>query len=123
MLFQFFSPIGLFFPVSRTETISPAEPLLRSICFEVIGGGVFYNEFRGFDSGRSFGFLLGIGLTVIGVYFLSQRDIADNSKQVLVNFENTPSRIMNMPYPSRRSMYGTVSLDKVSLLTKYSCSD
>ncbi|GBG28659.1 Magnesium transporter NIPA2 [Hondaea fermentalgiana] len=43
------------------------------IVFGVIGGGVFYGEFSGFSFGQALAFLSGVGLTVLGVYILSQR--------------------------------------------------
>jgi hypothetical protein len=44
------------------------------IVFSVIGGGVFYGEFAGFSFGQAVAFMVGVALTVLGVYFLSQRD-------------------------------------------------
>jgi len=44
------------------------------IVFSVIGGGVFYGEFTGFDFSQGLAFLAGVVLTVIGVYVLSQRE-------------------------------------------------
>jgi len=47
------------------------------IVFSVIGGGVFYKEFDGFTGLQASAFLFGVFLTVLGVYFLSQRGVVE----------------------------------------------
>jgi hypothetical protein len=52
-------------------------PVFQSfwITVSVIGGGVFYDEFSGFSPVQCAMFPFGIVLTVIGVYYLTRREI------------------------------------------------
>ena len=43
----------------------------------VIGGGVFYDEFRMFDTTQVIFFPCGVLITVVGVFYLSQRGPGD----------------------------------------------
>eukprot|EP01029_Cantina_marsupialis_P023940 TRINITY_DN603_c0_g1_i15.p1 TRINITY_DN603_c0_g1~~TRINITY_DN603_c0_g1_i15.p1 ORF type:complete len:247 (+),score=29.39 TRINITY_DN603_c0_g1_i15:499-1239(+) len=56
-------------------------PIFQSfwISFSVIGGGIHYGEFSDFSTKQIAMFPLGVVLTIVGVYFLSQRDT--NSKK------------------------------------------
>eukprot|EP01029_Cantina_marsupialis_P023936 TRINITY_DN603_c0_g1_i10.p1 TRINITY_DN603_c0_g1~~TRINITY_DN603_c0_g1_i10.p1 ORF type:complete len:602 (+),score=120.78 TRINITY_DN603_c0_g1_i10:160-1965(+) len=51
-------------------------PIFQSfwISFSVIGGGIHYGEFSDFSTKQIAMFPLGVVLTIVGVYFLSQRD-------------------------------------------------
>lgn len=55
-------------------------PIFQStwIVYSVIGGGVVFEEFYGFSSSQVFGFSSGVFLTVLGVFFLSERDIKNS---------------------------------------------
>mmetsp|Transcript_10690 Transcript_10690/g.17482 ORF Transcript_10690/g.17482 Transcript_10690/m.17482 type:complete len:801 (-) Transcript_10690:45-2447(-) len=74
------------------------------IVFSVIGGGVFYGEFNGFSFVQASAFLAGVVLTVLGVYFLSQRDIADPERLILLagDEETCDTNISTMSSRRRR---------------------
>ena len=68
--------------LARWDALSNV-PVFQSfwILVSVIGGGVFYNEFNDFSVLQWIMFPLGVLLTIIGVYYLSQREIASVSKR------------------------------------------
>jgi len=58
-------------------------PVFQSfwILVSVIGGGVFYREFQGFDALQWCMFPAGVLLTVVGVVMLSQRDTTKRAQK------------------------------------------
>mmetsp|Transcript_5523 Transcript_5523/g.10381 ORF Transcript_5523/g.10381 Transcript_5523/m.10381 type:complete len:683 (+) Transcript_5523:274-2322(+) len=67
------------------------------IVFSVIGGGVFYGEFSGFSFGQVVAFCVGIALTVLGVYILSQRDVRDQDEEGLENEREVLNETLDTP--------------------------
>lgn len=62
-------------------------PVFQSfwIMVSVVGGGVFYDEFSGFDLKQTLLFPVGVILTIFGVVWLSQRDTAQAARHASID--------------------------------------
>lgn len=106
-------------------------PLLQVnwIVFSIISGGIYFQEFEGFSSGRLFGFLAGVVLIVIGVFLLAPEklqkekveDVPRRSKMLQSKFSRTSSWVpgISIPMPDRDSIGSIEPMHRLSRMPSY----